>query len=209
MPKKSYHCVLDEYLHTLVAQGNHEAYQKLKKRYYFHSLKLSHEILNKYPDSGIDVYELTAVCDNCFSSIVKKYDISLSSFFSFWKEASTNAIMDYLIDNAYTSQASGYNRALSIDQDLDERHTFSELLCENDEDLFKKRKIFEAKCLITKNEDAFSKQEAALLNLVLDGYTIGDMEHSGVLSRSALYLTFNNAVEKLKTIIENGRGNKK
>ena len=40
MPKRSYHRILDEHLHILITQGNHDAYQKLKRRYRYHSLTL-------------------------------------------------------------------------------------------------------------------------------------------------------------------------
>ena len=35
MPKVSYNRILDEHLHTLIAQGNHEALERLKRRYHY------------------------------------------------------------------------------------------------------------------------------------------------------------------------------
>ena len=32
MPKVSYNRILDEHLHTLISQGNHEALERLKRR---------------------------------------------------------------------------------------------------------------------------------------------------------------------------------
>ena len=200
MPKVSYHRILDEHLHSLIAQGNHEAYEKLKKRYRYHSLALCHDILKQYPNTGIEANELIAVCENFFASVVGKYDPSVSSFFTYWKEITTRAIMDYLIDNSYGASG-GENSLVSIDQELDNRHVFFDYINEKDEDRERKRKIFEVKNIIARNDDVFLKEERMLLNLILDGYSIADLEHSGVMSRSKLYLTFNSAVRKLRRLI--------
>ena len=45
MPKKPYNRILDEHLHILAAQGNHEAYLKLQKCYHMHALSLCAELL--------------------------------------------------------------------------------------------------------------------------------------------------------------------
>lgn len=201
MPKISYHRVLDEHLHTLVAQGNHEAYDKLKKRYHNHSFTLCRDILRQYPKTGISVHELVAVCENKFSQIVGKYDPAVSSFFTYWKEVLLREIMDYLIDNSYATHIEGLTNSISIDQEFDDKHTFSDYIYEKDDDREKKRKIFELKNVIARNDDVFLKQESSLLNLILDGYSIADLEHTGVMSRSKLYLTFNSAVKKLKKLI--------
>ena len=201
MPKVSYHRILDEHLHTLAAQGNHEAYDKLKKRYHYHSLALCRDILRQYPKTGINVRELVAVCENTFSFIVSKYDPEVSSFFTYWKEVLLREIMDYLIDNSYATNIEGLKSTISIDQEFDDKHTFSDYVCEKDDDREKKRKIFELKNVIARHDDVFLKQESTLLNLILDGYSIADLEHSGVMSRSKLYLTFNSAVRKLKKLV--------
>ena len=201
MPKVSYHRVLDEHLHTLVAQGNHEAYDKLKKRYHCHSLALCRDILKQYPKTGINVHELLSVCENKFSFIVGKYDPAVSSFFTYWKEVMLREIMDYLIDNSYAADVAGLKNTVSIDDEFDDKHTFSDYIHEKDDDREKKRKIFEIKNVIARHDDVFLKQESMLLNLILDGYSIADLEHSGVMSRSKLYLTFNSAVIKLKKLI--------
>lgn len=208
MPKISYNRILDEHLHTLIAQGNHEAFEKLKRRYHYHSLALCRDLLNHYQKTGISISELMAVCEGLFVSIVEKFDPSLSSFFSFWKESTIHRIMDYLIDNSYKADSTDLNGNVSLDQELEDRHPLSDYIHEKDDLREKKRQLFEIKNVIAQNDDVFTKQEAALLNLVLSGYTIADLEHSGVMSRSALYLTFKTAVEKLQKLVRKIKGNK-
>ncbi len=210
MPKVSYNRILDEHLHTLITQGNHEAFERLKRRYQHHSYALCHDLLNQYQKTGISITELMAVCEGQFVFIVKKYDPSLSTFFSFWKDITLHRLMDYLIDNSYKADSADINGNISLDQEFEDRHTISDYyIYEKDDDYReKKRKLFEIKNVIAKNDDVFTKQEAALLNLVLDGYTIADLEHSGVMSRSALYLTFKSATSKLEKLVKRIKGNK-
>ena len=202
MPYKTYNRILDEHLHILIAQGNHEAYEKLKKRYHSHALSLCSEILFKYPDTGISKKELVGVCDNYFPFVVKKYDSSLSCFFSFWKESTSKEIMDYLLENSYGGEASGFRGTMSLDEGEDQRYDYSDTLAEKDDNQDRKVMIFELRNIITRNEVFFSSQEIALLKLVLEGYTLRDLEHSGLLKKTSLYLTFNTAIEKLKRIVE-------
>ena len=201
MPKKSYNRILDEHLHILVAQGNHEAFEKLEKRYHFHGIYLCREILKQYEETGISVADLVMVCDSSFRSIVEKYDAGLSSFFSFWKQIAGHQLMEYLTNNSYTADASNFKGSLSIDQEFEDCRSFADLLCEIDDSKNKRKRIADIKRIISKHELHFTKQESAMLNLVLEGYSIPDLEHSGVMSRSSLYLTFNAAVEKLRKII--------
>ena len=208
MPKVSYHRILDEHLHTLIAQGNHEALERLKKRYYCHSLALCRDLLTQYPRTGISIDELMTVCENSFVFIVEKYDPSLSSFFSFWKESTLHRTMDYLVDNSFNTDISITKGNVSMDTEFEDNHALSDYIHEKDDNREKKRKIFEIKNVIAQNDDVFSKQESLLLNLVLNGYTIPELEHSGLMSRSNLYLTFNSAVEKLKKLVKKIRGNK-
>ena len=209
MPKVSYNRILDEHLHTLISQGNHEALERLKRRYHYHSLALCHDLLNQYQKTGISTEELMAVCEGIFIFIVKKYDPSQSTFFSFWKELTIHRLMDYLIDNSYKADSTDINGNISLDQEFEDRHTLSEFIYEKDDDTReKKRKLFEIKNVIAQNDDVFTKQETALLNLILNGYTIADLEHSGVMSRSALYLTFKSATTKLQKLVKRIRGNK-
>ena len=208
MPQKSFNTILDDYLHILVAQGNHEAYERLKKRYHCHAIRLCKDILKQYEKTGVVTKDLVIVCDSGFRSIVEKYDAELSSFFSFWKQAASHQIMRYLEDNSYNADASSFKGSVSIDQEFDDNHSFADLLCEIDDSKIKRKKILDVKRIIAKNESIFTSQESAMLNLVLDGYSIGDLEHSGLMSRSGLYLTFNNAIEKLQKII-NGLRNKR
>ena len=209
MPKVSYNRILDEHLHTLIAQGNHEAFERLKRRYQYHSYALCHDLLNQYQKTGISITELMAVCEGQFVFIVKKYDPSLSTFFSFWKDVTMHRLMDYLVDNSYKIDSPDINGNISLDQEFEDKHTLSDYIYEKDDDFReKKRKLFEIKNVIARNDDVFTKQEAALLNLILNGYSIADLEHSGVMSRSALYLTFKSATEKLQKLIKRIKGNK-
>ena len=201
MPQKSYNTLLDEHLHILVAQGNHEAYEQLKKRYHYHAIQLCRDILKQYEKTGVTSSDLVIVCDSSFRSIVEKYDAELSSFFSFWKQLASHQVMEYLTDNSYTADASSFSGSISIDQELEDNHSFADLLCEVDDNKLKRKRIVEVKRIISKYEMRFTNQEKALLNIILEGYSIADLEHSGVMSRSSLYLTFNEAVEKLKKII--------
>ena len=164
MPQKSFNTVLDDYLLILVAQGNHEAYERLKKRYHCHAIRICKDILKQYEKSGVTTKDLVIVCDSDFRSMVEKYDAELSSFF---------------YDN----------------------HSFADLLCEIDDSKIKRKKIIYVKRIIARNESRFTQQESAILNLILDGYSIPDLEHRGLMSISSLYLTFNAAVEKLQKII--------
>lgn len=208
MPKASYHSLLDEHLHALIAQGNHEALAKLKRRYFYHSLALCRDLLNQYQKTGLSIQELMAVCEDSFVNIVTRYDPSLSSFFSFWKDSTIHRLMDYLVDYAYKDDSAGFKGNVSIDQEFEDNHTISDYLYETDDTREKKRQLFEIKSVVAMNEDCFTKKERALLNLVLDGYTIGELEHSGVLSRSQLFLTFKNAVTKLQKLIKKIKINK-
>lgn len=201
MPRKSYDRSLDEHLHILVAQGNHEAYERLMKRYHAHSASLCRDILTNYPKTTANYNDLMGICSNFFPIVVRKYDHGLSSFFSFWKEQTRQQIMDYLVDNDEESDNPDLRVALSLDDGFDARHTFSDYIYEKDDNRFKRRLMFEVRNLIARNEKRFSTQEVALLNLVLDGYSMAELEHSGLLKRSALYLTFKSAIRKLKRMI--------
>ena len=195
MPKKPYNRILDEHLHILAAQGNHEAYLKLQKCYHMHALSLCAELLMQYPKSGIARKELIAICDDHFPLIILKYNPALSSFYSFWKESTTQELMDYMIENSYGADASSFCGILSLDHDNSD---YIEMISEINEDKNLRRKIFEVKGLIHRNSIFFTSYEKALLLLVLDGYTLKDIEYTRMMSKSNLYLTFNNGLEKLK-----------
>ena len=208
MPKRSYNRILDEHLHILIAQGNHEAYERLKRRYHCHSLALCRDILKQYCKTGVSVNDLTAVCDGCFMNTVKKYDSSKNSFFSFWKEMATQKVMEYLVNNSYGATPDNFKLSVSLDQEIQEKHPLMDIISEVDDDFLKRKKIFEIKSVIYRNEALFTGQETALLNFVLDGYSLAELEHTGVMKRSTLYLTFNSAIEKLQMIMKTMRRNK-
>ena len=206
MPKISYNRILDEHLHALIAQGNHEALTKLKRRYHCHSLALCRDLLNQYQKTGISIQELLIVCEDTFIIVIQKYDSSKSSFFSFWKESTLHRLIDYLVDNAYKEDSCGIKGNISLDQVFEDNHSLSDYLFEKD-DREKKKMIFEIKSIIIQNESIFLRQEAALLNLILDGFTMAELEHGGLTSKSTLYLTFKNAARKLQSLIKKSKGN--
>lgn len=202
MPNKSYNRILDEHLHILIAQGNHEAYNHLRKRYHRHALVLTSDLFQKYDDTGITKKELMAVCEGHFSTVISKYISGLSSFYSFWIESTTQVLMDYIIENSYEGEAFTFRGVVSFDQNSDEKHLFSDFLGETGDEKKFKKVIFEIRQVLKKYATFFKSQERALLNLVLEGYSLAELEHSGTMSKSHLYLTYKSAVERLKSYME-------
>ena len=203
MPKKSYNRILDEHLHILIAQGNHEAYVRLKKCYHLHSLSLCSDILMQYPESGVARSELVTICDDYFPVVVAKFNPALSSFYSFWKEGTIKEIMDYMIDNSYGADAFSFRGSVSFNQENEKNgNDYSDILAEVDDNREKRRMMFEIRGLIARSSWLFSSQEKTLLILLLEGYSFKELEHNGVMSRSTLYLTFNIAIRKLKNCIK-------
>ncbi len=85
--------------------------------------------------------------------------------------------------------------------------SFGDVLCEKDDDPLKRKMILDIKIFVEKNRTSYTGAEYTLLKLVLDGYSLADLEHSGAMSKSTLYLTFKSAVEKLKRLIEKAKRN--
>ena len=202
MPSKSYTRILDEHLHILISQGNHEAYLRLTKRYREYANSLARELLDQYPGSGVSFIDAVAICSDVFPKVVKKFDHQKCSFFVFWKESSENAIVDYLLDNSYQANAKVFRGIIRLDEETSERRLFFDRVSENDNDYYKERLIKELKRLLNHYKVHFKRQEFALMHLILQGYDVKDLEHTGMMSRSHLYLTFNSACEKLRRIIE-------
>ena len=209
MPNKSYNRIVDEHLYILVAQGNHEACDELRRRYHRYARKLCSEILAQYTHTGFTFSELLMISDNYFHTVLIKFDPSLySSFYLFWRTLTTQELMDYFMDNSLLLEEDGVN-FLSLDE-LEEDKRFSiDALHEKDEDRKKQVVVFELNNVINKNKACFSSQELMLLKLALEGYTIKDLERSGLLQKSQLYLTFNNAIDKLKNLIHHAPKNKR
>ena len=199
---KSYNRLLDEHLHILIAQGNHEAYLRLKKRYSRYADCLVRDILDQYQGTGISYGDLASLCDNRFSNIVKKYDPQRCSFFTYWKEMNEQAIMDYLNENSYLGNAKTFRGFIHLDDELDERRIVDDQIRETDKAFLSLKARKELQRLMHKNKEVFKTQDFAVLNLVLDGYSIAELEHAGLLSRSSLYLTFKCATQKLENIIK-------
>lgn len=196
---RSYNRLLDEHLHILITQGNHEAYLHLAKRYKKYFEGLTCEIIEKYPKSGISFKEIMAICTQSFPELVRKYDSSrLSSFFVFWRESCMKMIMDYLLENSYLANAATFRGFVTFDEELDERRCACDRLAEFDDNHIDARRVEMLRRIINEHKDEFKNQEFAILTLMLDGYDLNDLEHTGLISRSYLYLTFIKATEKLK-----------
>lgn len=200
LPKlKSYNRLLDEHLHILITQGNHEAYLRLAKRYKKYFEGLTCEIIEQYPKSGVSFKEIMAICGQSFPEIVKKYDSSrLSCFFIFWRETCLKGIMDYLLENSYLANAAMFRGFVTFDEELDERRCASDRLAEFDDNHIDTRRVEMLRRLINEHKDEFKNHEFAILTLMLDGYDLNELEHTGIISKSYLYLTFIRGVEKLK-----------
>ena len=198
MPHKTIHRLLDESLFSLAIKGNHDAFEELKARYHRHGLILCTDLLNQYINTGITKKELCAVCDDCFTVVFSKYSPSFSSFYTYWKESALHDAMGYLVENSYGGQGSYFSGAISLNQDGDNRYCLEDVLSEKDVSLDAKRFAFEIKAILARYEKFFTVEEKALINLALAGYTISDLEATGLYGRTQLYLTFKNALEKLK-----------
>lgn len=197
MPK-TYNRILDEHLHILITQGCYEAFIELKKRYHKHAQILCVGLLNQYQKTGITKTELVSVCDNHFPFVLKKYVSGLSSFYNFWETCTKQVAMDYLIEFSYEAEGVFFSGLFSIERDL----VNLELLQEKDTNKNLKRRVFEIRSVIAKYDLFFTEPEKALLNLVLSGYTISDLEKTGLYCKSTLYLTFNSAITKLKNYLK-------
>ena len=116
--------------------------------------------------------------------------------------------MTYLVNNSYGATPENAKAPLSLDQRNDDKRPLVDTISETDEDYLWRRKVFEIKSIIAKNDNYFTGQESALLNFILDGYTLAELEHSGVMKKSTLYLTFNTAVDKLQIVLKTTKRNK-
>ena len=198
MPSKTYNLVLDEHLYILITQGLYEAFAELKKRYHKHALVLCDELLTQYPNTGILKKELVAICDDNFPVVLRKYIVGASSFYRFWENCSRQVAMDFLINFSYGAEGVFFSTIFSIDQDIEGKYGSLEFLSERDQDKNLKREVFEVRNVLLKFNAFFTETEKSLLNLVLSGFSVYDLEKTGLYSKSQLYLTFSNAVEKVK-----------
>ena len=205
MPIKSEERLLDEHYLSLIAQGNHDAFARLAKRYHKHSSHLVNELLTKYPNTGITRNELLLVCDNHFPFVIVKYNHLIgASLLTFWKESTKNVAMDYLYDNSYQGGALSFRGIISFDEENDLSMSYSELLAEKDDARRNKKRIFEIKTIIYQYKNQFTKQEFIILNLALNGFTFIDFERTNVMSRTTVRLTFKSAVKKLTKLLKIG-----
>ena len=199
---KSYKRILDEHLHDLIAQGNHEAYLKLSRRYKRYAEILATETLDKCSALGVTYSEIMTVCSDNFLYVVKKYDHQRCSFYTFWQNTIERFVMDYITTTYCSETAKTFRSCFSFDEENSERRFVTEMLLETDEEQLNEAKIRDVKAVIEKNKDAFRHEEYAMLLLVLQGYSLADFEHSGIMSMSAVYLTFNSACVKLKKMFD-------
>jgi len=200
---KSYRRILDEHLHALVAQGNHAAYKQLENRYKKAADLLTKELIHsKYSNCGVTPSEITSVCTDNFSYIVKKYDCSMSAFYTFWRRTIELQIADYVNSNYFSDKSKTLVSFISYDEDLSDSLIGLEYIAEIDENNQRMRQIHEIKSVILANKSEFENAEFMMLLLTLDGYSIADFEHTGITSQSTLYLTFNRAIAKLEKILK-------
>lgn len=197
--------VLDLHLHSLIAQGNHIAFLMLKRRYEKYSRILCKEVLAKYANSGVSLMDLFSVCMACFKEVVIKYDEQRMPLYDYWKEVTSQRVIDYLLRNSYTAKAKTFYGILNLDNEDDEKKINLELIRENDEDYIKAKAHKEALRIISENRNAFTNKEFFLLHYFFEGYTIQELAHGEVMSRSSLYSTFNSAYEKLTFIAQEER----
>ena len=207
MPTKTYNRIVDEHLHSLIAQGNHEALLKLKKRYARSIVSLSYDLLDKFQNSGLIPSEVISVCEDYFDFVICKYDPQLSSFYFFWKEITTNYAMDYIEENSYKGDAKMFKGLFSLDDKFDDGHLYSDVISESDEETFKRKIKRELNNFIERFSNMFTKEEIILLSLTLDGYTLGEIEKIKFMSHSKIHLTFKSAIRKIRNLMKNLRIN--
>ena len=150
------------------------------------------------------------MCDDHFPFVIARYNSLLhSSLLTYWKESTINVAMNYLVDNSYNAGATTFRGVISFDSSNPHSISFGELIAEKDEKKDIKRKVFEVRNIVYKYKVFLTNQEFSLLNLLLDGYSLNELEHGGLLSKSTLYLTFKTAVKKLKKRVEIDKENSK
>ncbi len=202
MPKrlpKDY--LTDDYLHSLCAKNIPGAYEKFFQKYQVFSRKLVKQIQINYPGSGVSLEDLLAVCDSHFHIVVKKFDPNSGIFYSFWRTLIEREVMDYLMENSYKGKARTFAGIYVLDEEMDERQTYCEYLREDDDNRFSVQQIKELKLFLKQNSTKFDANELLVLNLNLEGYSLSEIEATGVIKRSTLYLTYNKAVDKLRKLL--------
>ncbi|NLB48391.1 MAG: sigma-70 family RNA polymerase sigma factor [Erysipelotrichia bacterium] len=203
MPKKlPRNRLTDEYLHTLCAQGNHDAYMLLANRYQRYSRKIINQILEEYPGSGISFHELMAVNNDRFPYIVQKFNPELNYFYAFWRKVISRSIMDYVMQNSYNARARTFKGTFILDDENDERIAICRYLHEEDESYLIQWQIREIAELVETNAQLFEYKERLVLQCIFQGLTLSEIAKSGLIKRSTLYLTYNKVIEKLKKLLK-------
>lgn len=205
---KTYNRLIDELLHTLIAQGNHAAYELLLKRYRRRALSLAFDLNDsKYRGLGIPTGDIVTVCNDHFRYAVKKFTPWLSAFYTFWRRTVELQINGYVNDNYFSDQTKIQLSVIRFDEEFNERTLDLERIAETDENEDRERLVCELRRFIIIHKNDFEHQEFMMLLLTLDGYKISDFEHTGITSLSTLYLTFKKATTKLTNLIERHKKN--
>lgn len=203
MPTKTYNRIFEEHLCELITQGNHEAFVRLKKRYDRHAVFLVRKLLETYPCSGLTLREVLSVHDNHFPYVIKKYNPELCSFYYYWEKSVTRYITDFIMENSYRCNAKTFVGAFSYDDEYEDGNEYSSVLAENDEETKRKRIVKEVETLIERYPMFFELEELSVIKLALNGYSFLEIEKSGMMSRSKVFLTFNSAYKKLEKLMKN------
>ena len=209
MPSQTKQRIPDEQLHSLTIKGIHEAFVELKKRYHKHSLILVNQLLTQYINTGISKKDLLTICEGHFSYVIRHYQKHLASFYSFWKETTLQTAMDYLIENSYGGAASSFYGSISLNQENDGRYQYEDVLSEKDTSKDVKKQVFEVKAVMAKYDAKFTVSEKAVLNLLLSGLTMTEIENTGLYGKTYIYLTFKSASEKLQKYLKDFPKNNK
>ena len=205
--RKTNNRVLDLHLLALIAQGNHLAYLLLKKRYEKYSRIICKRLFESNYDSGITPPELFLVCGGCFKDVITKYDPQGVPFYSYWLDVTNQKLREYIVDNSYTAKAKAFNGVINLDDETDIKKLNLELIYENDDDYIQEKNKRELIKIIESNKEAFTHKEFVILHYVLEGYSIAELEHGNLMSRSTLYLTFKNGSSKLKELVSQVKKN--
>ena len=107
------------------------------------------------------------------------------------------------MENSYRCNARTFVGAFSYDDEYEDGNEYSSVLAENDEETKRKRIVKEVETLIERYPMFFELEELSVIKLALNGYSFLEIERSGMMSRSKVFLTFNSAYKKLEKLMKN------
>lgn len=192
--------LLDLHLHALVAQGNHEAFLMIKKRYEKYAWILCKETLDKNQGTGITSAELVAVCMSSFKNVLIKYDEQQSAFYDFWLNLTKQSISDYILKNSYKAKAKVFNGIASFDYEEDERKINLEIIREDDGSDIANKLCEELLNYANQHREQFTNKEMVLIKCFARGYYLNEIMALDLMSRSTLYATFNSLKTKVASL---------